>query len=37
MRERTWRWFNVRMSALINDPATRLHMAIMAARTPAEA
>ena len=24
MRERTWRWFQVRMSALLNDPTSRL-------------
>ena len=32
LADRTWRWFNVRMSAIINDPSTRLHAAIMADR-----
>lgn len=28
LRDRTWRWFNVRMSAILNDPTSRLARSI---------
>lgn len=36
LRDRTWRWFNVRMSAILNDPTSRLARSIAQIPDPPE-